>query len=596
MEEEKDKKGAIRKGIKALRRHLKPFKKEMIILSFLGVLSAIGNGSIPYITGRFFDSLIFVAQNQSISDGKLPLWGVLLVVWALIQLIVNNVDWVMDRLRRTVDTKLHLTIQEQGFLHFFHLPLSFHKQTHINGALQKMSMAGWRVSAIVQNIISITPQFLSVFIGIALAISINGMLAGVLALGVFVYLIVLIKMLLPIAAIDEQAHRVWSEEWDRAAAAVHQIESVKNASSEEYESEKTRASFSGRLFTLWYTLERHWSNVSFFQRMIVFLTQLSIFVLSVGFVAKGIISVGELVALNGYSLMFFGPFVQLGHSWQTIQNGLISAAHAEEIFKEKEEAYEPEGGVNLPKIDGSVVFEGVDFKYAPDQPEVLSNINFEVKPGEVVAFVGASGVGKTTSIGLISAYYFPTKGNVKVNGVDTHTVNLKSLREIIATVPQEVALFNDTIAMNIGYGSFNASEKDIESVSKEAYLEEFILSLPQGYKTVVGERGVKLSVGQKQRVAIARAMLRKPKILILDEPTSALDAKTEKQITESLEKLMKGRTTFIIAHRLSTVRRADTIFVFEKGSIVERGRHDELIQIENGIYRNLYEHQIGLHA
>jgi ABC-type multidrug transport system fused ATPase/permease subunit len=183
---------------------------------------------------------------------------------------------------------------------------------------------------------------------------------------------------------------------------------------------------------------------------------------------------------------------------------------------------------------------------------------------------------------------------VLIDGIDTRTLELTNLRKNIAIVPQEVALFNDTIKANIRYGSFDATDDEVIRVAKEAHMDDFIKTLPEKYDVVVGERGIKLSVGQKQRVAIARAILRNPAILILDEPTSALDAKTEKIITEALEKLMKGRTTFIIAHRLSTVRKADKIFVFDKGGIVEEGSHEELLKRKGGIYRRLYEYQIGL--
>ena len=182
-----------------------------------------------------------------------------------------------------------------------------------------------------------------------------------------------------------------------------------------------------------------------------------------------------------------------------------------------------------------------------------------------------------------------------VDGIDTRKLDLSKLRRHIAVVPQEVALFNDSIMTNIRYGSFEATEEDVLNVSKEAHMDEFISAMPDKYKTIVGERGIKLSVGQKQRVAIARAMLRKPAILILDEPTSALDAHTEKIVTEALEKLMRGRTTFIIAHRLSTVRKADVVLVFKKGKIVETGKHAELIIREGGVYKKLYDYQIGLH-
>ncbi|MHB1316809.1 MAG: ABC transporter ATP-binding protein [Minisyncoccota bacterium] len=587
------KKEDIKKGIQAIWRHIKPFKKELFVLMLLGVVSAIANGFIPYVTGRFFDALIKLSQGISPLQNGLPLWSVLLGIWIIVQLIANNIDWFMDRLRRRVDTQVHFNIQVQGFTHLLRAPLMYHKNVHINGVMEKISTMSWRVSSIISTVSDIAPQFLSIIIGITLAASINTFLASILVVGVLLYCALLIKILLPIAAIDAAVYKSWNESWNDAAQAVTQIESVKQSTTEEYESVMVTEALGGKTHRLFYKVQRIWSNIAFFQRMIVFVTQCAMFIFSVQFISQGIISVGELVALNGYALIFFGPFVSLGNSWQTIQNGITTAGQAEEIFSGEEESYTPEGAVKLENFSGEVVFENVSFSY-DDGTEVLSGINFTVKPGEVVAFVGESGVGKSTSISLVSGYYFPSEGSVQVDGVDTRKVDLNSLRKNIAVVPQEVALFNSTIASNISYGSGDASFEDIVRVTKEAHAEEFIEALPLKYQTVVGERGVKLSVGQKQRVAIARAILRDPKILILDEPTSALDSKTEHIVTEALEKLMKGRTTFIIAHRLSTVRKANRIFVFEKGKIVEEGTHDELMKIEGGNYRHRYELHIGL--
>ena len=585
----------MKKGLRAIWRHVQPFKKELTILVVLGIVSAIANGFVPYVTGRFFDTLIELSKGtQTLTTSALPLWVVLLGAWVLVQLVANNIDWIMDRLRRRVDTEVHFNIQVQGFTHLFRAPLAYHKNVHINGVMQKISMAGWRVSAIIGTVVNIAPQFLSIIIGIILAASINTFLASILVLGVLLYVALLTKILVPIAAIDAAAHKSWNEGWDDAAQAVTQIESVKQATTEEYEDRTVRESLLGRTYRLWYQIERHWSNVGFFQRLIVFITQLAVFIFSVQLISKNTITVGELVALNGYALMFFGPFVALGHSWQTIQNGITSAAQAEEIFNGEEENYIPKNAVVPKHFSGEVTFENVFFAYGASQAEVLAGLNFKARVGEVVALVGESGVGKSTVISLISGYYFPSQGRVLIDGIDTHQLHLTNLRQNIAVVPQEVALFNNTIKSNISYGSPEASSEDIVHATREAHAEEFIKAFPAGYDTIVGERGIKLSVGQKQRIAIARAILRDPKILILDEPTSALDSETERKVTGALEKLMKGRTTFIIAHRLSTVRKADRILVLEKGKIVEEGTHDQLMQIENGNYRHRYELHIGL--
>lgn len=590
-----DQKVQIKKGLRAIWRHVQSFKKELSILVALGIVSAVANGFVPYVTGRFFDTLIELSKGTtSLTSSMLPLWALLLGVWVLVQLVANNIDWVMDRLRRRVDMGVQTGLQVKGFTHLIRSPMMYHKNAHINGVLQKISALSWRVSAIVRTITDIAPQFLSIIIGITLAASINTFLASILVVGVILYIALLIKILLPIAVMDSAAHKSWNEAWDDAAQAVMQIESVKQSATEEYESSTVKDTLMGRTYNLWMQIERKWSNVVFFQRIIVFATQFAMFLFSVQFVSNGVITVGELVALNGYAMMFFGPFVSLGYSWQVIQNGITMAAQAEEIFDVAEENYEPKNAVTPKQFAGDIVFENVSFAYAKGQPKVLDGVSFKVNAGETVAFVGESGVGKSTAISLISGYYFPSKGRVYVDGVDTKKLNLTNLRKNIAVVPQEVALFNNTIKSNISYGSPEATEENIEFATKEAHADEFIKKLPLGYNTIVGERGVKLSVGQKQRVAIARAILRDPKILILDEPTSALDSETERKVTEALEKLMKGRTTFIIAHRLSTVRKADRIFVLEKGKIIEEGSHDELMKIKNGNYRHRYELHIGL--
>ena len=280
MEEtQKIEKGEIGKGIRALWRHIRPFKKELWILSALGLVSAAANGFVPYITGRFFDALILLSKGESATGiWSLPLWGALLAAWAIIQIIANNVDWVMDRMRRKIDSELHLAIQTHGFIHLFRLPLSFHKSAHIDGVLQKISNLGWRASAIMRTIIQFSPQLLSVLIGVTLAASINGFLASVLTIGVLLYLALLAKVLRPSAAQDSAAHRVWNEEWNDAAEVVHQIESVKQAGAEGYEERNVREGFFEKTLALWNRLEHTWSNVNFYQRTIVFFTQLAVFI------------------------------------------------------------------------------------------------------------------------------------------------------------------------------------------------------------------------------------------------------------------------------------------------------------------------------
>lgn len=585
----------FREGVRGVWRHLRPYRRSVVAISLLGFVSAAANGAIPFITGRFFDALIALSQGKSASAAGFQLWVILLALWALIQLVANNIDWIIDRLKRKITLSIHLGAQVVGFIHLFRLPISYHTHTHINGELSKISGAAWRIDSMLDTVIMVAPQFLSILIGLALAASINGTLAGILAVGVLTYVLVLTHILIPVAKIDSEAHRVWNNSWNDAAAMVTQIQSIKQAAAEEYEEQKIKRAINNRSFRLWYQLEMVWSNMNFYQRITVFLTQLAIFIISVHYVVGGIITVGDLVALNGYALMFFGPIVALGHSWQTIQNGLTAAGETERIFEISPEIYHPAGARSTSAIHNEVIFENVSFRYEEDQADILSHFDFTAAPGQMIAFVGETGVGKSTAISLISGFYFPREGSVRVDGIDTRQWDLTALRSRIANVPQEVALFNDTIRENIRYGTFDASDDAVEVAAKKAYIHDFVMTQPKKYDTLVGERGIKLSVGQKQRVAIARAILRNPEFLILDEPTSALDSKTEQLITNSIEKLMKGRTTFIAAHRLSTVRKADIILMMKDGTVVERGSHTQLMAIENGVYRHLYEYHIGFY-
>ncbi|PSB64749.1 ABC transporter ATP-binding protein, partial [filamentous cyanobacterium CCP1] len=245
----------------------------------------------------------------------------------------------------------------------------------------------------------------------------------------------------------------------------------------------------------------------------------------------------------------------------------------------------------MPPMQGEVKFEQVSFGYTPNQL-VLRNVNLAAKPGQMIALVGPTGAGKSTIINLILRFYDATSGAVKIDGIDVRDVTQASLRRQMGIVLQDNILFGGTVAENIAFGVPNASQADIEAAAQLANVHEFIRSLPQGYATQLGERGAPLSQGQRQLVSIARAVLINPRILILDEATSSIDTRTETLVQEAIGRLLKGRTSFVIAHRLSTVTQADQVLVIQQGQIVERGKHDELIA-EGGVYANLYALQLG---
>lgn len=271
-----------------------------------------------------------------------------------------------------------------------------------------------------------------------------------------------------------------------------------------------------------------------------------------------------------------------------MKRGMVSLKRVQMVIREKTEPYTK--GKAIKEIKGEIQFKNITVVYENDNRETLKNISFTADAGKVIALVGESGAGKTTLVDLIPRFINMNKGKIILDGNDITKLNLKSLREKIAIVPQEPILFNDTIRINIGYGDTNASEEEIINAAKSAYAHDFIMKFPKGYEQLVGERGIKLSAGQKQRIAIARAVLRNPKILILDEATSALDSISEKLVQKALMELIKGKTVFVIAHRLSTIRNADKILVLKDGEIIEEGTHKELLG-KNGIYKELHDLQ-----
>lgn len=306
------------------------------------------------------------------------------------------------------------------------------------------------------------------------------------------------------------------------------------------------------------------------------------------FAYKGIINFGDFAAYFLYISMFLNPIKRLIGFVEQFQSGATGFERFIELIEEECEKDNP-NGLELSNVQGDIAFNNVSFKY-DDENHILNNISFKIEKGSTIALVGPSGGGKTTLCNLIPRFYTATEGTITIDNIDIGNIKLDSLRSNIGIVQQDVFLFTGTIKENISYGSPNASLEDIMEAAKEANIHDFIVGLENGYDTYIGERGVKLSGGQKQRLSIARVFLKNPPILILDEATSALDNNTELIIQKSLEKLSKGRTTIIVAHRLSTIKNADRILVLTDEGIAESGTHQELLS-QNGIYAHLYNSQ-----
>jgi ATP-binding cassette subfamily B protein/subfamily B ATP-binding cassette protein MsbA len=309
---------------------------------------------------------------------------------------------------------------------------------------------------------------------------------------------------------------------------------------------------------------------------------------------QGRASIGDIMAFQWYTFLLLGPVWNIVNSFSELQRSLAAMERVFEVLALEEDKPDRPGAVSAPAIVEEVRFENVEFEYRPGQP-VVRDFNVTATGGSVIALVGRSGAGKTTVTDLVARFHDPTKGRILLNGVDIRDLKLRTYRSLLALVQQEVFLFDGSVTDNIAYGQTRATEDEVVDAATRANAHEFIVKLPDGYETFIGERGVKLSGGQRQRLAIARAILARPQILILDEATSNLDTESEQLIQASMATLLAGRTTFVIAHRLSTIRRADLILLMEEGRVTERGTHEELMEAR-GAYYEMVQRQMEASA
>ncbi len=325
------------------------------------------------------------------------------------------------------------------------------------------------------------------------------------------------------------------------------------------------------------------------QGLIIALGLIAIMLLAYRAIQVGTMTTGDFVLVNMYLMQLYQPLSNLGFSYREIKLALVEMEKMFSLLTEKQEVQDKEGAENLKIESPEVKMSGVSFYYNTGR-EILSDVSFDLHSGKVLAIVGPSGSGKSTITRLIFRFYDVTGGEILVSGHNITDITQKSLRQAIGIVPQDTVLFNDTIGYNIRYGNRSATQSETENAAKIAEIHEFIRSLPEGYETVVGERGLKLSGGEKQRIAIARTVLKKPEIFIFDEATSSLDTRTEFAIQKSINKISAGKTTIIIAHRLSTIVHADEILVLQAGKVVERGKHVNLLE-NKGLYRSMWDQQ-----
>lgn len=560
--------------------YVKPYWKEFLGAILAMIIVSLVNLAFPYLFGNYLIDRVFNV------GGNLKLLNAIVVGVLFLALLKGFFSYFQRYLTSYLGQRVVANLREEVFQHLQRMSVGF--------------LEGQRVGELIARITSDVGQIQNIVSSGVISLLSNGfMLVGILA-AVFLLnwrlaLITLTVLPLIVYVVSKAgrkirgiSHRVQETIADLTAVLQEiftGIRVVKAFTMEKHEAKRfareNEASFNANMKSA---------------QALAFLTPTVEILYVVGLVLvlwygglevfHGRLTTGSLVTFFTYIGMLGTPITTLTNTLNSFQQALAGADRLFEILDHQEDLKDKPDAVVLPEIRGEVEFVNVNFGYRPGQ-EILSGINLKVAPGEVVALVGPSGAGKTSLVNLIPRFYVPTSGAVLVDGYDVRDVKIASLRRQIGLVPQETILFGVSIRENIAYGKPDATEEEIINAAKMANAHEFISALPDGYQTLAGERGSQLSGGQKQRIAIARALLRNPRILILDEATSALDTEAERLVQEALERLMKGRTTFIIAHRLSTVQGADKIVVLSHGRIVEVGTHAELLQAR-GLYAKMY--------
>lgn len=555
------------------------FLSDMLCAFTLAGISLVNPLIVRYITN---DLLV----NTPVSEAAAAIMklGVLLILLAAVQFACN---YFVNYQGHVMGARMEFDMRNEIFGHFQKLSFSFYDNQKTGQLMSRVTNDLFDITELCHHgpedlVISLI-KFVGAFV-ILLHVNVK------LTLIVFAFIPVMFVFAL---IIRRKMHAAFKRNRARQADINARIEDnlsgirvVKSFANEELEKEKFR---DGNKEYLASKRNSYFYMSNFHSGLNLFISFINIAVVIGGglFITRKDISLGDLITFLLYINNLIEPVQKLISFTEQFQNGMTGFERFMDIMEIEPDIADREGAKPLEKVGGEIVFDHVAFKYEDGISEVFRNINLKVKAGEYIALVGPSGVGKTTMCSLIPRFYEPTEGKILIDGQDIQDITLKSLRENIGVVQQDVYLFAGTIMDNIRYGQMNASREQVIAAAKNANAHEFIMELPDGYDTYIGQRGVKLSGGQKQRISIARVFLKNPPILIFDEATSALDNESEKVVQESLEHLARNRTTLVIAHRLTTIRNAENIIVLTEEGIAERGTHEELME-QDGIYRSLY--------
>ncbi len=561
---------------------LTPYRRTFAVAAVLLAISTALALVLPATIRIFVDRVLLGGETDTVG---LLVAGAVAVF--LVQAVVNAAhSFLLARVgeRIVADQRTRL------YAHLQSLPVAFFGEQRTGDLLSRLSGdIGIIQQALTGNLLQIVAQAFTVIGGVALMLTISWQLTLV-AVAVFSLIF------FPARYFGGRIRKATTAQLEAVGAAnsvaeegLTNVRVVRAFAREAFETDRYRT---GAEQAYAAGVRRAWLSAQFGPAVgtIGYLGMLAVLGAGSREVVEGRLTAGGLISYLFYALLVVGPLGALAGGFGVIQQALGAG---ERVFGLLDEPPRHEGETlpDLPPITGAVALEQVWFDYGSGP--VLFDVSLAAAPGETIALVGPSGAGKTTIANLLLRFADPTSGTVRVDGMDVRTANPKSLRDQCAYVTQEVALFSGTVRDNIRYGRLDATDAEIEDAARAANAHEFVTALPDGYDSVVGERGVKLSGGQRQRVAIARALLRDPRILILDEATAALDTRSERAVQDALDRLMVGRTTVVIAHRLSTVERADRIYVLDGGRVVEQGTHAALL-LANGLYADLYRQNATL--
>lgn len=568
-------------AIRSLLPYLQAFKGRVAFALLLLTFAKLANVGIPLALKGVVDALD--PQQQDII--YLPV--VFLVAYGLLRLASSLFSELRDALFAKVINRSVRRIAGKIFEHLHKLSLRFHLQRQTGGISRDIERGTRGISFLLNFMIfNIVPTLVEIsLVTVILLTQYDSIFALITTGTILLYITYTLIVTEWRMRIRRAMNEMESKANNQAIDSLLNYETVKYFNNEHYELQR----YDDKLATWEDAAIRNQTSLSVLnigQGAIISIGITILMLLAGKGVVNGELSLGDLVLINAFLLQLYLPLGFLGFVYREIRHSLADMERMFSLMEQGIEIVDKENAQTLNVQQGKIEFEHVDFSYGPNR-QILHDISFNIEAGTKIAFVGASGSGKSSLVRLLFRFYDPQAGKITIDGVDIRDVKQQSLRQAIGVVPQDTVLFNDSIYHNILYGNPNADKQAVLEAAKQAHIHHFIESLPDGYDSMVGERGLKLSGGEKQRVAIARTLLKNPQILVFDEATSALDSHSEKAINRELQSISTNKTTLVIAHRLSTIVNADTILVLDHGKIIERGTHEQLLA-QHGHYAAMW--------